>query len=103
VPNGIPAADAGMPRRSAAESRMMSERTWWFVLRDGDTCEVQLLDRHGAAAAFARFVPGTAAIEVGGQRVPESVLRLAESCVPGGGQYADSEGRLLDLMGQPLA
>jgi hypothetical protein len=80
----------------------MDERIWWFVLRDGDTCEVQILDRHGVAAAFARFAPGTGAVVVGGRPVPEPVLRLAESCCPGGGQYTDSTGRLLDWMGQPL-
>jgi hypothetical protein len=80
----------------------MAERVWWFVLRDGDACEVQLLDFSGGAAAVARFTPGTPAIEVGGQRVPEPVMRLAERCGPGDGQYTDSAGRPLDWTGQPL-
>jgi hypothetical protein len=80
----------------------MPEICWWFVTRDGDTCEVQLLDEHGVAAATASFFAGTAGVEVAGQSVPESVVQVAEGCAPGSGQYVDSSGRLLDWMGQPL-
>jgi hypothetical protein len=81
----------------------MGKRMWWFVLRDGSTCEVQLLDGHGAAAAFARFAPGASSVEAGGQQVPELVLRAAELCSPGEGQYIDSSGRVLDWIGRPFA
>jgi hypothetical protein len=80
----------------------MEDARWWFVLRDGDLCEVQLLDARGRAADVVRFAPGAAAVAVGGQPVPDPVVRLAERCRPGAGQYADSAGRLLDWMGKPL-
>ncbi len=77
----------------------MEDRRWWFVLRDGDQCEVQLLDRNGRAEAFARFAVGAAAVTAGGQSIPEPVLRLAEQCGPGNGQYCDSAGRLFNWRG----
>lgn len=80
----------------------MTDSRWWFVRRDGDVCEVQLLDEHGRAAAFVRFSPGATVAVVNGQAVPEPVVRLAKNCELGGGQYADSDGRLLDWMGYPL-
>lgn len=80
----------------------MSKRDWWFVLREGDTCEVQLLGQHGAAVAFAQFAPGASAVTVGGQPVPDAVLRFAERCGPGGGQYIDSAGHVLDWTGRRI-
>lgn len=80
----------------------MKTRIWWFVLRDGDLCEVQMLNQHGQAVAFAQFAPGTLPVVVDGQTVPEIVVRHAENCGGRSGQYVDSAGRLLDWMGQPL-
>lgn len=80
----------------------MAHAEWWFVLRDGDICQVQLLDQHGTASAVATFEPGASALLVGDRSVPDQVLRLAEQCGPGDGKYVDSAGRLLDWMGQPL-
>jgi hypothetical protein len=76
-------------------------RRWWFILRDGDLCEVQLLDRHGKAKAVARFAPGAVAVTVGVRPVPEPVLRLVERLGAGDGWHCDSAGRLLDWMGRP--
>ena len=79
----------------------MGERTWWFVLRTDDVCEVQRLDRDGRAVEAVRFAPGANSVNMEGRTIPESVVRLAEQR-QSGGQYADAEGRLLDWMGRPF-
>src|SRR5262245_24718432 len=60
-----PREPAVEPGRSAAKGLPIDQAEWWFVSRVGDTCEVQFLDRHGAAAALARLAPGATAVVVG--------------------------------------
>jgi hypothetical protein len=81
----------------------MEDQRRWFVLRDRDICEVQLLDRFGRAAAYTQFTPGAAAVVVDGKCVPNPVLQVAERCSPGHGQFVDSSGRLFDWMSGPDA
>jgi hypothetical protein len=76
---------------------------WWFVARVGDSCEVQLHDEFGRSKASVSFAPGNDRVGIPDGFVPSPILRLAEGCVSGGGQYANSLGQLLDWMGNPIS
>lgn len=60
--------------------------------QQGRVFQVQVVDRHGLATAFAYLGEDDDALVVGDHSVPQSVLVAVKSLKPGEGRFVDSSG-----------
>ncbi|OWK38419.1 hypothetical protein FRUB_07539 [Fimbriiglobus ruber] len=51
-------------------------------------------ERHRRSVGHVAFAAGASGLQVGGREVPAVVLRAAEACIPGQGEYVDWAGQL---------
>lgn len=61
----------------------------------GQIYQVQVVDRYGQATAFAYIGSDEITLEVGGQPVPEAVIKSVRALPAGSGEYVDAEGHIL--------